>query len=339
VSDDRTEPPSRSACGPESWFADVAFDAELDAAAEPIAFGEPATTASETHAPPQSTDHPAADTNDGDRGAGRAQTLPTPGRWLRVVLRDRRRRIVIAGAVATLGFALVSDSSQVAVPAIRCSEGMVAVPAGTYRMGSPAGKGSADGSSEHKEKLPYCIDKTEVTVKQYAACAEAGSCTAAGSVQWDNDNNNDVPISFTATVKPNSANSLPSYPLRDYRLSWEIYDDSKVLSRGASFLLSMVARVPGARDYTCGYRLYRASMLRRALKVWGDRLIEEAGFVCMAELLVKLGRGGARVSEAPLVLRYDLKEGASKMKVMQTISRYFVMARRVRSNPIPRVSG
>ena len=101
----------------------------------------------------------------------------------------------------------------------------------------------------------------------------------------------------------------------------------------------MVARVPGARDYTCGYRLYRSSMLRRAFQAWGDRLIEEAGFVCMAEVLVKLGRGGAKVSEAPLVLRYDRKEGASKMKVMKTISRYFVMARRVRSGAIPRITG
>lgn len=111
----------------------------------------------------------------------------------------------------------------------------------------------------------------------------------------------------------------------------------QLLSRGASFLLSVVARVPGARDYTCGYRLYRASLLQRAFAAWGDRLIEEVGFVCMAELLVKLGRGGARVREAPLILRYDRKEGASKMKVMKTISRYFVMARRVRSNPIPSV--
>jgi dolichol-phosphate mannosyltransferase len=112
----------------------------------------------------------------------------------------------------------------------------------------------------------------------------------------------------------------------------------RVLSRGASFLLTLVTPVRGARDYTCGFRLYRASMLRRAAAAWGDRLIEEAGFTCMAEVLVKLGRGGARVAEAPLVLRYDLKEGASKMKVMRTIGRYFAMSRRVRSNPIPRVS-
>jgi len=111
------------------------------------------------------------------------------------------------------------------------------------------------------------------------------------------------------------------------------------LSRGASLMMTAVARVRGARDYTCGFRLYRASTLRRAHGIWGDRLIEEAGFTCMAEVLLKLGRGGAKVTEAPLVLRYDLKEGASKMKVLQTIGRYFVMAWRLRMNPIPRVTG
>ena len=113
----------------------------------------------------------------------------------------------------------------------------------------------------------------------------------------------------------------------------------QVLSRGASFMMSIVAPVRGARDYTCGFRLYRAATLRRAHAIWGEKLIEEAGFTCMAEVLLKLGRGGAKVTEAPLVLRYDLKEGASKMKVMQTIGRYFVMARRLRMNPIPRVTG
>ena len=111
----------------------------------------------------------------------------------------------------------------------------------------------------------------------------------------------------------------------------------KVLSRGASFLLSTVAPVRGARDYTCGYRLYRGTLLRRAREAWGDRLVEEAGFTCMAEVLLKLGRGGARVTEHPLVLRYDLKEGASKMKVMRTISRYFVLAQHIRTRPIPRL--
>jgi dolichol-phosphate mannosyltransferase len=112
----------------------------------------------------------------------------------------------------------------------------------------------------------------------------------------------------------------------------------KVLSRGASFLLSITAPVRGARDYTCGFRLYRASTLRRAADAWGEKLVEEAGFTCMAEVLLKLGRGGARVAESPLVLRYDLKEGASKMKLMRTISRYFELIRRIRSQPVPGIA-
>jgi len=109
----------------------------------------------------------------------------------------------------------------------------------------------------------------------------------------------------------------------------------RVLSRGASFLLGLTVPVAGARDYTCGYRVYRAATLRRAALAWGPRLLEESGFTCMAELLLKLGRLGARVVEGPLVLRYDRKEGASKMKVLRTIARYFSLIRRLRREPVP----
>jgi len=104
----------------------------------------------------------------------------------------------------------------------------------------------------------------------------------------------------------------------------------KVLSRGASTLLKTVTPVKGARDYTCGYRLYKTSALRVVAAQWDGKIVEEVGFTCMAEILLKLGRSGARVTEVPLVLRYDLKEGASKMKVMRTIMGYFKLARRIR---------
>jgi dolichol-phosphate mannosyltransferase len=78
-------------------------------------------------------------------------------------------------------------------------------------------------------------------------------------------------------------------------------------------------------------------VLRRAAQAWGDRLVEEAGFTCMAEVLLKLGRGGAVVAEVPLVLRYDLKEGASKMKVGRTIARYFALSSRLRRGTLPKV--
>ena len=44
----------------------------------------------------------------------------------------------------------------------------------------------------------------------------------------------------------------------------------------------------------------------------------------MFELLLNLRALGARVSEVPLVLRYDLKEGASKMRILRTMWRYVI---------------
>lgn len=43
-----------------------------------------------------------------------------------------------------------------------------------------------------------------------------------------------VPISFTASVQANTMDRLPAYPLRDYRLEWEVRDDNnKVIASGA----------------------------------------------------------------------------------------------------------
>ena len=44
----------------------------------------------------------------------------------------------------------------------------------------------------------------------------------------------------------------------------------------------------------------------------------------MFELLLNLRAIRARISEVPLVLRYDLKEGASKMRILRTMWRYVI---------------
>ena len=97
------------------------------------------------------------------------------------------------------------------------------------------------------------------------------------------------------------------------------------LSRCVSNLLMIFFPIPGAKDYSCGYRAYRGSMLKKAFQIYGDQWVEERGFTCMAEILIKLSRMNIRVTEVPLVLRYDLKSGQSKMKVLRTILRYFVL--------------
>lgn len=100
------------------------------------------------------------------------------------------------------------------------------------------------------------------------------------------------------------------------------------LSRGASGLLGLLFPLAGAKDYTCGYRAYRGSLVKDAFRIYGDKMVEERGFTCMAEILIKMRAMNARVVEVPLVLRYDLKSGRSKMKVLRTILRYFVLIAR-----------
>lgn len=98
----------------------------------------------------------------------------------------------------------------------------------------------------------------------------------------------------------------------------------KLLSHSASGMLKIVVPYAHVRDYTCGYRAYRVELLRRLIDTFGDGFVRENGFSCMLELLINCRAVRARASEVPLVLRYDMKSGASKMKVFRTIWRYAV---------------
>jgi len=93
----------------------------------------------------------------------------------------------------------------------------------------------------------------------------------------------------------------------------------RMLSLGMSLLFRLVYPIEGVRDYSCGYRAYRASFLCEALNLQGESLFVGSGFSCMAGLLLSLGRLGAICGEVSIILRYDQKEGTSKMRIVQTI--------------------
>lgn len=97
-----------------------------------------------------------------------------------------------------------------------------------------------------------------------------------------------------------------------------------LLSHVSSGVIRQLVRCPGARDYTCGFRAYRLTTVRKLINIYGDNFLRENGFSCMLEVLLNIKRIGGKVEEVPLVLRYDLKEGASKMRIMRTSWRYLV---------------
>jgi dolichol-phosphate mannosyltransferase len=104
-----------------------------------------------------------------------------------------------------------------------------------------------------------------------------------------------------------------------------------VLSLIANAGVRTLFPIRGAKDYTIFYRTYRAAVLQRGFALFGDKLIETRTFVCNAELLIKLNHASPlRVGEVPLVYRYDLKKGKSKMPIKRTIREYVSFVRQAR---------
>lgn len=100
------------------------------------------------------------------------------------------------------------------------------------------------------------------------------------------------------------------------------------LSRAANLFMKALFPIPGVQEYSCGYRAYRASLIRTALATYGNDFIQlkGIGFTCTLEKLVKLRMLGARFGEVPFVLRYDRKLGPSKMVANITTLGYMIMA-------------
>jgi dolichol-phosphate mannosyltransferase len=104
----------------------------------------------------------------------------------------------------------------------------------------------------------------------------------------------------------------------------------QVTALGAVALFKLIHPVRGVRDYTCAYRSYRVSALKRASDSYGAKLIEESEFSCMAELLLKLNVLGFHFTEVPLQLRYDQKPTASKMGIARNIIQLLKLLVRLR---------
>ena len=130
-------------------------------------------------------------------------------------------------------------------------------------------------------------------------------------------NTNDT--SFVIASRFQKGSIVKGVPLMRQAMSW-----------GCFLFMKSIVPYRDVRDYSTGFRGYRASTVQRLIMQYGDKLVEESGFVCMLEVLLKLRAIGAKAAEIPYVLRYDLKEGVSKMRVIRTIRRYFSVVNRYR---------
>ncbi len=98
------------------------------------------------------------------------------------------------------------------------------------------------------------------------------------------------------------------------------------MSDMAKLYYSFVLQVPGVKDYTCGYRLYTYPIIEKLVEKYGEDPIVEKSFACMMELLYKIYTVGATFDETGFELRYDQKQGQSKMNVLKTMKKSLTTA-------------
>lgn len=90
----------------------------------------------------------------------------------------------------------------------------------------------------------------------------------------------------------------------------------------------LMFHIKGIRTYTGFYRAHTGAAIKTAFEKFGDHLIEVTGFAAMAEMLIKFRQIPLFMTEVPMIIRYDLKGRASKMRVMATIREHLgVIAR------------
>jgi len=92
--------------------------------------------------------------------------------------------------------------------------------------------------------------------------------------------------------------------------------NKKFVSFIGSIIFRVLFPIKNVKDYTSGYRAYKLSLLKKYFKN-NSNFISEPGFTCIVDILLKmrLSKENLIINEVPLILRYDKKEGASKMDI------------------------
>ncbi|MGC9969489.1 MAG: glycosyltransferase [Bryobacteraceae bacterium] len=201
--------------------------------------------------------------------------------------------------------------------------------------------GSTDGTArvidEWRERLPLATMKHErnrglgETIRDALDLAARAAAPEDIIVTMDADNTH--PMELILEMIPRIGDGYDVVIASRYRAGAGVVGLSgfrRLMSFGARVLYQVLFPIRGVRDYTCGFRAYRAGILTKAFERYRDQLVTERSFASMAEILLKLARLGARMSEAPMVLRYDLKGGASKMNVPRTVLKTLALMARLR---------
>lgn len=100
-----------------------------------------------------------------------------------------------------------------------------------------------------------------------------------------------------------------------------------IISLMANLVMKIFFPIKNVKDYSCGYRAYRAELIKNAIRIFGNNFIalKGMGFTGTVEKIIKLRMLGAKMAEIPFQLRYDQKIGKSKMVASITTLGYLML--------------
>ncbi len=93
-----------------------------------------------------------------------------------------------------------------------------------------------------------------------------------------------------------------------------------ILSESARLVFKLFFYIKNVEDYTCNYRGYKYSVLKKSGLIKRD-FFQGKDFSIIADLLINLNKRVKKIyiKEIPLTLRYDFKIGQSKLNVTKNI--------------------
>lgn len=99
------------------------------------------------------------------------------------------------------------------------------------------------------------------------------------------------------------------------------------ISLAAQYFMRFFFPIKGLKEYSSGYRAFRAKTLKHCIEVFGNDFIQlkGLGFTGTLEKIIKFKLVNAKIGEAPFVLRYDQKLSNSKMITSITTLGYVIM--------------
>jgi len=92
----------------------------------------------------------------------------------------------------------------------------------------------------------------------------------------------------------------------------------KLISKYGNRLLRYTLKIDNVTDYTVFFRAYRAGVLKKFLKKYGEKLFDTEGFTVNTELLVKMSEFTNKITEVHHFYNYTRKTNLSKFKIIKT---------------------